>query len=60
MAKMKIKEFVRKNQEGKLAKIQVFPLFCARFRGSFFMALFHHNFKTYLINVGGGMKKFFL
>ncbi len=53
MAKMKIKEFVDKNQVGKLTVSQVFPLFYTRFRVYFYMSLFHHNFKTYLINVGG-------
>ena len=54
MAKMKIKEFVDKNQVGKLTVSQVFPLFYTRFRVYFSIALLHHNFKTYLINVGGG------
>ncbi len=55
MAKMKIKEFVDKNQEGKLTESQVFPLFYTRFRIYFSMSLFHDNFKTYLINFGGGI-----
>lgn len=55
MAKMKIKEFVDKNQVGKLTVSQVFPFFYTRFRVYFSIALFHHNFKTYLINVGGGI-----
>ena len=52
---MKIKEFVAKNQEGKLTEIQVFPLFYTRFRVYFSIALFNLNFKRDLINVGGGI-----
>ncbi len=55
MAKMKIKEFVDKNQVGKLTETQVFPLFYTRLRVYFSIALFHRNFKTYLINFGGGI-----
>jgi hypothetical protein len=54
MAKMKIIRVIEKNQERKWGKIQAFTLFCNCFRDYFSMGLFHHNFKTYLINIGGG------